>query len=313
MYPTVPDHIAGSNYGRTQGFYFSGACLHLIGDIVNRAQKIDIARQLIGLGKWAWDVAQHADFVSKSADGGHWIFQQYPVLVYLLASGRSAELSRITDVIPGNVLAQPFIWTPELLATLEPHDDPTSPATSRRRQVLSVEGNTITLQRHEAGESDKSSSLIGLFARRLSDGAQAAVVTPAITGGNFVVTLDAQPSPPFVQGDEVTFIADYAPQSGDPGWVIKGLQEFAYYTPSSKATYLIQQNFENWVLFARAMGVWDPSWDATEALCVWGRRPDFPTARNDYSPLYGDGSSMVNFCKGVWDRYASSLVPALMS
>ena len=295
----------GGNYGRESAHTVGAAGLHLIGDAATPEEKRRLLVRMIQHGIQWYDPTEGADDPVE-ANGGHFQFWLTPAAIALRFTGRSADIEALPEVMPGNAFGQSFFMTPELVAQLVPHDDPSAPYIWRRRTLApgSVSGNEITV-RFNSRLGDGKASVKQLLLTRERDGATASVlgVSSTLVSGEVdrVITIDAQPAEPFAPGDVVYFDAPFPIRVGDVDWIERGVKRGAFrgYNPSPYAGYRnIAEWGDDWLVI-KALGLMRPSFAPFDAYTKRAAEPANPTAAVDY-PMVLASMNKRRFTEDFW-------------
>lgn len=306
------------NYGVGMASWVGAALLMLLSDGLDAEQKAALLMRMISYGIQAWDpIAGRGE--QLKADGGHNQFQFGPMLAALKWTGRSHLLDSFKAKAGGNVLLQPFFHTEETLNALQPHDDMTrwgpmnGSHIARRRTVLSVSDDTVELPTDTGPHLDPYHVRFnGLQLVRERDGATAIVEGSRHTSGRRPVFLhlDKHPDPRFAVGDVVYLRSQDPIEIGDPDWRI--VETLASINPGFYAAYRDLNFWSDALLFAHAIGMWHPDFDAMQAYVLRANRPDDPAPGRAYrSHLRTLIGTDLNFSRDFWAAHASEIIPAM--
>lgn len=269
--PDVATETIGGGSSSNWGDYLSEpiaeAMLALCSDAFSTAEKEALAEALIINGKQWYDAIKGRG-VPVDGNGGHFQFQLGPMALYLHATGQTAALATLVADTGGNYL-QAFQVTADMVANdFVPHSSTTKPHTWYLRTIGAgaVSGLNVSLPT-QAGDPTYM-DVAGLLLKRQSDSATAVITTVPdnTSAGGFTVTIDAQPTPAFAEGDVVYMEAPYTISAGDYDWCldIYSVNPESYSPSKDGAGYRGLNHWSGQLMGIKALGAWPA--DAATAL-----------------------------------------------
>lgn len=288
------------NYGQNLGELINTALALLGTNLVTTDQKVRIAVRLISMGiQW--------DGNTFTPDGGHFQFPATPVIFKRWACGEPINTLNLNQT--GNYGEQFYFHTQRTLDEYYlPHSDPNKYHLSRRRTVLAVNGNSVTLNfNRDLGDEDVTGMNGTDMIKEGAPAVRARVTQGSIgfptgqTNLDASVSLAAQPSTPFAVGDVVYMVPRFTVNIGDPDWHIRytipSMNSFG--SPATNAKYRSLSNPSTFVYGLTRLGIlpsiFNPVKSYTERVAAGG----YPSATEEFPSVHGpiDGVYWIN---SVW-------------
>ncbi|MDH2326018.1 hypothetical protein QCN27_03965 [Cereibacter sp. SYSU M97828] len=302
-YEVMMPHDLGidRNYGQNLGELINTCLALLTMDLATFSQKVRIAVWLISMGI-------QTDGNSFTPDGGHFQWPSGPVIFKRWCCGEPINTLRLDQT--GNYGEQFFLHTQRTLDEYYlPHSDPNKFHLSRRRTVLAVNGNSVTLNFNRDQGDEDVTGMNGVDLVKEGSSSVRARVTQVSVGFpdevrnmDVPVALAAQPSTPFAIGDTVYMVPRYTMNINDPDWHIRytlaSMNSFG--SPALNAKYRSLSNPSTFIYAMTRLGLLPSLFEPVKAYTEKVAAGNYPNAENQFPSVHGpiDG---IYWIGSVWN------------
>lgn len=298
-------------YGRYIGQMISMVALGLHYDTWNSTQKTAILKKLVGLGiEWGFPMIDSTHEVGP--DGGHHQFFQFPTLLALIATGRTADVPDFFVDSGGGNWDGCFKVTNALIASdLSNHTDPDKPPMWREitLSTQSTGGNVIDMPAYSGTNfaDDQTEIPAGSLVMRKGAFGGVHVATVAtdqkVRTSAYTVSIDAQPDDPIASGDVIWFEAP-------PVSVFDGAYDWSAfsafgpsgnhfapsrYSPGAGNEYRNLQTWAGSFLAFTAMGYFSDSFRSVLGYFLRSTAANTPATGNDYPNVIDNWNNGTNY------------------
>lgn len=308
-----------ANYGAYIGAMIAQASLGIISDGWTAAEARAALVRMIRHGIDIYDPWAGSGNAIPRGDGGHYQWALTPSVYALKYTGRENLITSGLEVdIPNNQLHQAFtVNAAQRAEALNSHALSGQAHATRRRSIVSVSGNAVTVNTFNPGDPPNMR-----FDRMLMQSASSATRSLVVDGSEIIrgpdQTVAVADGAGFAAGDEVYFLPPFAINEGDHDWLLESVASFNTYAPSATASYRGANRWSVDTLTIRALGVHAPVFTSMEGMVVRKSRAGQPSADLSYPDMHWDavylsGVGNADWAEAFWNDHAGALVPGMES